>query len=204
MEENDKHMNESYIDVNDLLKYFEIILSRRKHILWIFIFINSSMLLYLLNVIPTYTVTTTLLPGEPTTQSPLSAIARNIGSISDLKIGSSNISDLYGPILKSDRIMKYVLIRKFHFRNMRQSLYDIYEIESENDPEELDFGIKLLRDLLDVNVDKESGITTVEISSIGPKLSAEIAKLFIEALDRNLSDVNMERARNINHLLKID
>lgn len=196
MEENNKHMRESYIDVNDLLNYFEIILRKRKHILWIIIIINLPIIIYLLNAASIYTVTTTLLPSESTPQSPLRAIARNIGSISDLNFSSSGISDLYEPIIKSDRIMKYVLSRKYHFLNKRQSLYDIYEIESESDLEELELGIGLLRNLLEVDIDKGTGITTIKISSIDPKLSADIAVLFIEALDQYLRQVNIEKARH--------
>ncbi len=103
--------------------------------------------------------------------------------------GGANSPRFYADVLESRTLRDQVLQAGFadprsETPDDSAALLDILEIEGENETERLEAGRKELDDALTVRVDNETSIVSLSSETHYPALSADVANLFIELLNR--------------------
>lgn len=188
---------ENFKGINEFIKYLEIIVKRRLVVLIFILGISLTTLIYLLLAEPIFISTITILPEDIGTKSPLGAITKTVNQFSGLNLGGKkDISQLFESIILSRRILKKVLSISFEQKTSKveKLLVDIFMIEGKNFKERLEIGYHVLFDKIIVTVDKQSGITTLEVESNEAKLSADIAQTITKILDKYLREINTKKA----------
>ena len=173
------------------LDYLDILFRRRKTVVYVFLPINIIVFLMLIFASPKFLAVTTILPAEINATNGLQGFPGFAAGGIDFT-GSSDLSKLYVPILESRRIITLILETEFNSREL-EGAYPLYEImgeEGDSLPEKLDKAFRSFSsDILTVDYDNTTKITTISIETGEPQLSANIAKAAIEELDlysRNL------------------
>lgn len=143
---------------------------------------------------PIFTAWTTILPEEDTNINQLELAASQFTGMS---LGSKTENfKLYESVITSRRVLYEILQSKFSLQNSEEesSLLDILEIEAESIEERLDKGQKILLSNINVSISKTTKITTVEVDSKDPKLSADIVLLIVSKLDNFFRNLRMDKA----------
>lgn len=153
-----------------------------------YIIVGSSLLATLLICLViknSYTSTATILPsGTGGLSSELKDLAA--GSLSDLGLGASdqapeNSSTLFPDVLTSRLISEKVLERSYAFkRNSKFISMTLAEYVNESN---LDRAIKELKKLVNISVDKRTGVITLSVTTDYPELSAGVVHAYLEELD---------------------
>jgi uncharacterized protein involved in exopolysaccharide biosynthesis len=138
-----------------------------------------------------FTATATFVPeGESSGMSlpgGLASIAAQFGV--GIPIGGSDSPRFYADVLKSRTIRDQVLLAAFpdprsEAAGDSATLLDLLEIEGDSESERLEAGRKALAKTTGVRVDNETNIVTIAVETRYPVLSAGVANLILELLNR--------------------
>ncbi len=126
-----------------------------------------------------------------------------LGGLSDLAtlagVGSGEMSSvkLFPVILKSETVLKNVILRKYKTLKYSDSvnLLEYWDIRAKTPQLSYELTLKTLRDGLDVSMDNKSSIITLVLESEEPQLTADIINALTIELDRFM---RIKRTTNAN------
>jgi len=183
--------------MNSYYYYLNLILSRKVFIISFTIAVSLITALISLSLPKTYEASATILPSAQQSYSQRFAELGqflNIGNLSQANLYSSSI---YPALLKSRFINERVLNTVFEFdlngERIRKSLYDFFKFKN------MDLAVMAMNDLLQVDVSRTTGIITISIKTVSPKLSADIVNCYIKQLNYfnyNFRVTNATRNKN--------
>ena len=145
-----------------------------------------------------YTSTATILPsGHPDQLTQLSQIAT--GSLGDLGIGSmiqapENSSVLYPKVLSSRLISEKVLGTEFTYRSGTLTITETLDdyIGARN----RDLALRELSSMVDISLDRSTGVVTLAVTTEHPELSADIVHAYLEELNVYNVSYRQSKARD--------
>jgi uncharacterized protein involved in exopolysaccharide biosynthesis len=139
----------------------------------------------------TYTAITTFTPENSGNSSLLSGLAGLAGLAGQLGLGGSNPSsvspDFFVKLAHSDDVLRSALLREFRDPDstaLRRPLLQLLEVKGRSAEERIQRGVRALRNRVEANSDKSTGIVTLEVKLHSPVLAAEVAKYMVELLNR--------------------
>ncbi len=163
-----------------LVELFHIIWKRKNLIIVLFIISIVFALVYSLLSPKIYSASSViLLPSEKRTSalsSLLSTLPVNIGFFGGITLGAD-----YVAILKSRTASEYV------FDKLKLDNYFEEKLREEK--------IEALRKIVRINLNEKENTITINVESKDPKLSADIANTYIEALERTIGLLNISSAK---------
>ncbi len=143
-------------------------------------------------IAPKYTATATFVPETESKglnlPSGISGLAAQFG-VGIPSAGGANSPAFYAKVLDSRTLKDQVLLTSFPDPRTAAPtdsamLLDILEVEGETNFERLEAGREELDDRFSVDVDNETNVVAVSAETRYPALSAEVANLFIDLLNR--------------------
>lgn len=167
-------------DEINLIDFFLVILKNKRIIFYITLLAILLSVLISLNLTPIYTATARILPPDVSGTGVSSLIGKTGSSFGGLAaglLGGSSSSDIYVGIMKS-RTVADSIIGKFE-------LMDLYEVEY------MVQVYKILADVTDINVSKDTGIISISVEDEDPQRAADMANTYIEKLDQINRTVNI-------------
>jgi uncharacterized protein involved in exopolysaccharide biosynthesis len=170
-----------------LIRLLNIVLANRTLV------IASSLLLFLLVVgitliLPrTYTVASSFTPQSEKLTSSLAGIAAQFG----VQLPSSDAGaspDFYLELLQSRRILGETIKTKYTFPTdtgrVTGTLMDVLEIEGETEGEREEMALRRFRNMVTTELDRPSGVVTLEVETWNPELSAQISQRLLDLINR--------------------
>jgi tyrosine-protein kinase Etk/Wzc len=150
---------------------------------------------------PTYTTKTTFTPETPSASGnagglmALAGVANQFGL--GLGVGSSVSPDFFVKLAGSTEILRTTLITEFPDPaepggSRRRPLLEILEVPGKSTEERLQRGVIWLQNLIEVTVDKPTGIVTLEVDMPGAELAAALANHMVKLLN----EFNLERRQS--------
>ncbi len=135
----------------------------------------------------TYTVTASFTPQSERASSNLAGIAAQFGV--QLPAADAAASpDFYVELIESRRILGETIKSRYTFPSdtgeVSGTLVDIFEIEGETEGEREALALKRLRGMINAELDRPSGVVTVDVESENAKLSELIARQLLGQLNR--------------------
>jgi len=181
----DQYQEKNYINnVSIAMSYVELFMQKRKVAWVVFLFLEALTIIYLIVATPIYTSKTTILPPEGES-SPIgvSSLLREFGGLN--QPAKLNSAILYRSFLTSRTLITRIFTKTFFNpkTNKQTHLFEIFDIEGTTQERESLAYKFISENLMNIFYDGETGITTLEVESYDPKLSAEIAKALVEELD---------------------
>ncbi len=178
----------------DLLDYLGVLSKRRKMIFRNVIVVMFLVLLISFILPKTYTARTTILPPEETQRSSLLTTLSEKTPLSNLLLAESRTtSDLFVEIVKSRSVLDSVLQKKYPLHQKKKTksstLLEILDFQS------LEKARKYLRKKLHCEASDE-GMIAIEIELNDPTLAANVARAFVEFLDKINKEKSTSRAKN--------
>lgn len=151
---------------------------------------------------PVYTAGTSFTPETPSNSNLTSSIAGLAGLAGQLGL-SANISasvspDFFAKLLHSRELLRSVLLTEFpdpRDTGTKRPLLDLMDVRAKSTEERLQKGARRLTKLTDAEVDKSTGIVTLEVEMYSPELAAAVANRMIELLNQ----FNLERRQSQSH-----
>jgi uncharacterized protein involved in exopolysaccharide biosynthesis len=149
-----------------------------------------------------YTATAAFIPeaesGGLKLPSGLAGLAAQFGV--SVPAGAGTSPALYAQIFKSRTLRDEVLQARFPDPRTEApadsaTLLDLLDVEGESLPERLEAGRKVLDDAVSVRVDNETSMVTLSVETRYPELSASVANLFIELVNRFNLETRQSNAR---------
>lgn len=148
---------------------------------------------------PTYTATTSFVPESSTNltlPSSLSMLAGQLGLSSGAAAGSLS-PDFLVEVLHSRSVMEPVLHTKFMLSGSADSagsrpLIDLMGIEQDTPNKRLTLAMRALDARLSTQINRRTGIITVEVEQLDPRLAADVANALVAELNR----FNLERRKS--------
>lgn len=153
---------------------------------------------------PVYSGETNFTPEAPSNAGIASSIVGLAGLAGQLGLGSTTAAsvspDFFAQLLHSREVLRAVLLTEFPNPHTggagsKQSLLDLLEIHGRSPEERLQKGSRLLTKLTEANVDKPTGIVTLNVKMHWPDLASAVANRMIELLNR----FNLERRQSQSH-----
>jgi uncharacterized protein involved in exopolysaccharide biosynthesis len=170
-----------------LIRLLNIVLASRSLV------IACSLLLFLLVIgitliLPrTYTVASSFTPQSERLSSGLAGIAAQFG----VQLPSSDAGaspDFYVELLQSRRILGETIKTKYTFPTdtgkVTGTLMDVLEIEGETEGEREETALRRFRNMITTELDRPSGVVTVEVETHDPELSAQVSRRLLDLLNR--------------------
>jgi uncharacterized protein involved in exopolysaccharide biosynthesis len=103
-------------------------------------------------------------------------------------VGGSEASPvkLYPAILKSESVLKSVILKKYKTSVMKDStnLIKFWEIDEKTPELSYDVALKNLRDCLEVSIDMKTSIISISLETSDPQISADIINSITSELDK--------------------
>jgi len=138
----------------------------------------------------TYTAVTTLLPPEGNEPSALSTFLNSTPLSNFLLAGGSSASaELFVEILKSRTVGLGVLERPYVIKGRRQTLRETFGTPS------VEAGLRRLRQATSLSA-SEQGIVSIRVELRDPELAAQVARAYVEELDRVNKEKSASRAKS--------
>lgn len=114
------------------------------------------------------------------------------GGLSDLVAlagvgtGEGSMVRLYPTIIKSEAVLRNVLLASYYSKSFKDSvnLIRFWEIEAKTPERVYQLALKTLRNLLDVQMDIKTSVVAISIETKEPQLSADIVNKTSSELDR--------------------
>jgi uncharacterized protein involved in exopolysaccharide biosynthesis len=170
-----------------LIRLLSIVLAHRSMV------ITCSLVLFLLVVVitlvlpRTYTVTSSFTPQSERLASNLAGIAAQFGvPLPATDAGAS--PDFYVELLDSRRILGETIKTRYTFptdtAKVSGTLVEIFEIEGGTEGERDEMALRRLRGMISTELDRPSGVVTIEVETRDPELSALISRRLLELLNR--------------------
>ncbi|HJR16396.1 MAG TPA: GNVR domain-containing protein [Gemmatimonadales bacterium] len=149
---------------------------------------------------PTYTAKTTFTPETGSTSGAASGLAALAGVANQLGLGlgagSSVSPDFFVKLASSAEVLRTMLLTEFSDpadpRGARRPLLEILDVPGESPEERLQRGVIWLQNLIEVTVDKPTGIVTLEVDMPGAELAASVANQMVQLLNQ----FNLERRQS--------
>ena len=133
-----------------------------------------------------YKSTATILPE--TEKSKIGALGglTDLASLAGVNVGEGSLVKLYPTIIKSEWVLRNVLLARYHSENFKDSvdLIQIWNIREATPELTYEKGLKILLELLDVSMDPRTSVVTVSIETKEAQLSADIVNEGAYELDR--------------------
>jgi len=141
---------------------------------------------------PVYVATAKLIPtGDDNSISNIQGLASQFGFALPMQSGSSiSFADIYPEIVKSRKLTRILLDRKFNTRKygQNQTLLAILErqkrLEKYGSDERFKRASKILQDNINVSKARLTSIITLEVGAFEPDLSAALATVIISESDK--------------------
>lgn len=151
---------------------------------------------------PVYTAETSFTPETPSNSALSGSIAGLAGLAGQLGLGS-NISSSVSPeffarLLESRELLRSVLLTEFpdpRNTGTKRPLLDLIGVPAKSPEQRLQDGARRLAARTDAQVDKATGIVTLEVEMNSPELAAAVANRMIELLNH----FNLERRQSQSH-----
>lgn len=190
MDDSSKKFDNS-MDEIDLFDYLNVIIKRRRMIIRNSLIAALFMALFSFLLPSTYTATTTLLPPDERDQQGLRGLLSNSPiSILNLPGIQATSSEIFVEILKSRTVGEGVLKRKYDYKDRRQSLLEIWDLENSK---ERAFGRLKKKAKILTN---EQGIIQISVEFNNPDLAAQVANAFASELDKVNQEKSLSKAKN--------
>jgi uncharacterized protein involved in exopolysaccharide biosynthesis len=149
---------------------------------------------------PTYTAKTTFTPEAPSASGAAGGLVALAGVANQLGLGlgagSSVSPDFFVKLASSTEVLRTMLLTEFpdpaEPSGSRQPLLEILEVPGKSPEERLQRGVIWLQNLIEVTVDKPTGIVTLEVDMPGAKLAAGVANHMVQLLNQ----FNLERRQS--------
>lgn len=149
---------------------------------------------------PVYTAKTTFTPETPTGSGAAGSLAALAGVASQLGLGLSSTSsvspDFFVKLAGSAEVLRSALTTDFADpldpRGAPKPLLAILKVEGKLPEERLQRGVIQLRSRIKVTTDKPTGIVTLEVETIDPRLAASVANYLVQLLNK----FNLERRQS--------
>ena len=172
--------------------FFLYLLKHRKINIWIYIFLFISSIVVVFFIMSLkYTAEVSVLPSASISNQGIGGKLGSIASLAGINLGSSSTRnpDMYRGILFSRKLLEEVIYHKYEFKKgdeeFKGNLIDFFELDGETKEEKVQKALKKMNDeVLVVNIDPDNLLMFVSITTENPVLSAQIANLMIEILDR--------------------
>lgn len=149
---------------------------------------------------PTYSARTTFTPETASASGAAGGLGALAGVANQLGLGlgaSSSVSpDFFVKLASSTEVLRTTLLTKFpdpvEPSSSGRPLLEILEVPGKSPEERLQRGVIWLQNLIEVTVDKPTGIVTLEVDMPGPKLAATVANHMVQLLNQ----FNLERRQS--------
>ena len=151
---------------------------------------------------PVYTADASFTPESPNNSAISGSIAGLAGLAGQLGL-SANISasvspDFFARLLHSRELLRSVLLTEFSDpgdTGRKRPLLDLLEVRGKTPEERLQTGARRLSNLTEANVDKATGIVTLEVEMPSADLAAAVANRMLDLLNK----FNLERRQSQSH-----
>lgn len=135
----------------------------------------------------TYTVAASFTPQSERMPSNLAGIAAQFGVALPAADAGSN-PDFYVELLQSRRILGETVKGTYTFPTdtgeVSGTLIEILEVEGETEGEREQAALRKFRGMVEAELDRPSGVVTVEVETENPHLSAQVARRLLDLLNR--------------------
>ncbi len=154
-------------------------------------------LVYCLRIPNQYTCTATILPSSKARQMPV--LGSLAGSLTEIGLGSmvqvsEESSALYPKILTSRLLQERILQREYLIMDKAKQIS--ITLNEYIGAKNIDLALLELSGMVDIRVDRNTGLTTLLVTTKYPELSAEVAHAYLEELDNY--NVNHRRSEAAN------
>ena len=170
-----------------ILDHIEIVLRHRKVLVITFLVINVPVFFNLLFSDPYYTAKATILPPEKSSSGFIPGLQGATSRLLGISVPAQNdVTLLYNDILRSRRISSKILQSKFEVKGYDKpvKLIDYLKIEADSESERVQRANKLYNGMIGVSIDNNSKKATIMATTPEPQLSADIANMLVEELDK--------------------
>ena len=134
----------------------------------------------------TYKSTATILPE--TEKSKMSALGglTDLASLAGVNVGEGSLAKLYPTIIRSEWVLRNVLLAQYHSESFKDSVTLIQFWEFQEKTPELTFekALKSLQAQLEVATEARTNVVTIAIETTEPQMSADIVNRVAFELDR--------------------
>jgi uncharacterized protein involved in exopolysaccharide biosynthesis len=149
---------------------------------------------------PKYTATAAVVPEEESIRTNLPSGLLNLASQFGFDMGGGSESPaFYAEVLQSETLRNQILQSPFPDPDGEADgdsalLLDILEIEGDTEDERLERGRRLLRGRTSIRVANETNIVSISVETHDASLSADVANMFINLLNRFNFDTRQSTA----------
>jgi uncharacterized protein involved in exopolysaccharide biosynthesis len=181
---------ESDVDEISLLELANVLLKRWKLVAGLPLLCAFVAAVISLVVAPKYTATASFVPEIESSGMSLPGGLAGVAAQFGVSVPvEANSPAFYADVLKSRTLRDEVLVSLFpdprsEAADDSATLLDILDIEGDSPSERLEAGREKLDGAMSVRVDSETGIVSASVESRYPALSADVANLFIDLLNR--------------------
>lgn len=156
--------------------------------------------IFLLLQRPVYTAQTNFTPETPNNSGVASSIAGLAGLAGQLGLGGNTSAavspEFFARVLHSREVLRSTLLTEFptpgSSSGAKRSLLDVMEAGGKSEEHRLQAGVRHLRQVSEVSIDKPTGIVTLEVEMNSPELAAKVANRMLELLNT----FNLERRQS--------
>ena len=174
------------------LDFYIYILKHRKFNLIIFILIFILSVVFVFFIMPLkYTAEVSVLPSASIGSQNIGGKLGSIASLAGINLGSSSTRnpDMYRGILFSRRLLEEVIDHNYEFKKgdeeFKGNLIDFFELDGKTQEEKVQKALKVMNEgVLLINIDPDNLLMYVSVTTENPVISAQIANLMIDILDR--------------------
>ncbi len=183
----------------DILGLLEEILNSKKAILYSTLATTSIAVVLAFVTPPKFTSTASILPGSQ--KSGGGANLAQLAALAGVSVGGSGeIMDaqLYPSIISSESVLKPVIYEKYWSTESSDSinLIKYYEIEEKTPEMDFETVIKIVRDQLNVSMDRKTNLISLGIATKEPALSAAIINSVVKEVDGFIKTKRQSSARS--------
>jgi len=181
--------NEGVFETNILkifLWHLELLTRKRKIIVVTFFLITIPIFIKLINSVPFFTASVIILPPEKYSSGALPGMSGAASRFLGMNINvQADVTALYNDVARSRRIGEKILNTKFETEKFEAPvrLIEYFGLEKASDARALEIGMKIYRGMINVTVDVVSKKATISITTMEPRLSADIANKLAEEID---------------------
>ncbi len=190
------------IEEISLLALVNVLLKRWKLVVGLPLAVAFITAIFSLIVQPRYVARTSFVPESEASTLNLPGGLAGLASQFGVSLGAGGASspNFYAEVLESRTLRDQVLLARFADPRTRElgdsaSFLDILEIEGESESERLEKGRAELGGSVEIRVDNATNIVTLSAETETPKLSAAVANLFIDLLNRFNLEVRQSNAQ---------
>jgi uncharacterized protein involved in exopolysaccharide biosynthesis len=132
-----------------------------------------------------YTAESSILPELEKNKLLGLATSVDLSSLTGFNVGEAPVSKLYPMIIKSARILREVIYKKYSTKAYKDSvgLVQFWDISKGSDAGDFEAALKMLRERMDVTLDNKLGTLVLKVEMEEPRLAADVANSITYELD---------------------